>query len=192
MKVNRLLLILFTMTCLTGIYAQDSTSLKKIREFHLQFSGFQNISVQIKYKTQIGAKIFFKAGLIDLSFYQNETKSGQPTLTRTRQYSAGLELGIEFRTNLYKQFAFYHGPNIQFSYMGSETKTWFPDRTTGISMYSAGIPYTLGLLFNLKNHFYFSAEINPGIFYSTGTNNFESISIGFNNRYGALSLAYRL
>lgn len=192
MKVNRIYLVLFIVTTLMRVHAQDTTSMKKIKEFYLELSGFSNISVQIKYKTQIGAKTFFKAGLIDLSFYQNEIKSGPPILTRSRQYSGGVELGIEFRTNLYKQFAFYHGPNVQFSYQGTETTTWFPEKSTGSSMYRAGIPYTLGLLFNLKNHFYFSAEINPGIFYSTGTNNFDSFGIGFNNRYGALSLAYRL
>jgi len=183
----------FLIGLLINVKAQDSTSSKKIREFHMALSGFSNISTQIKYKTQIGAKRFFKVGLINLYYYENAVSNSGAANIKSRQFSAGLEVGLEFRTNLYNQFAFYHGPNMNFSYQGNETKTSSPYSSNGFSRYTVGIPYTLGLLFNIKNHFYFTAEINPGIYYSIQNNsNNSNFNVGFNNQLGSFALAYRL
>lgn len=193
MKTSHLLSVLFSLCLLFTASAQDSTSIKKIKEFHLAFSGFSNLSVQIKYKAQIKRKTFFKIGLINLSYSENS--SNNPTVpTKSRQYSGGVGIGLEFRSNLYKQFAFYHGPNVQAIYTGNEV-TQSP---SGSKFYNSSttimIPYTLGLLFNIKGPFYFSAEINPGITYMT-QNNFNgntSFNVGLGNQFGTLSLAYRL
>jgi hypothetical protein len=189
-------LVILTLS-LTKATAQDTTQ-RRIQEVYLSATDFSPLQLQIKYKTQLHKKTFLKVGLIDLGYFNNYNSSASPNGSSSRNinYSAGVLLGLEFRNNLYKKFAFYHGPNLNLSvnsYVTRITAPFLPTQTRTTTTYSAGIPYTLGVLFHLKSNFYLSAEINPGIQYTRlgSYNYYDNISFTFNNS-GLLSLVYRL
>jgi hypothetical protein len=187
-----------------SLSAQDSTKTKKITEYYISLANVSPLNVSIKYKRQLKNNLFFKVGLINLSVTENDNLPSISTSYPTHHLaiSSGLLFGLEFRKAITDKFTFYHGINLSFSYSTSISKTDNPNlplnerKTTSLS-YSGAIPYTLGLLFQLNKHFFLSAEINPNITFTTGTNSINnnrtfasSLSLGTN--YGVLSLVFRL
>ncbi len=178
------------------VSAQDSTR-GPIREFHLALTDLSPLNIQIKYKVQLRQKMFFKVGLINLAYFNNYNNNAQGgTATRNVNYSAGALAGLEFRSNLYNRFAFFHGPNLSFSTVTYVVKTTPPfsgTQTRTSTTYTAGLPYTLGLQFHLRSNFYLAAEINPVLQYTHlgGTTRYDNISFIATNA-GMLSLVYRL
>jgi hypothetical protein len=200
-KVITLSLLLLT---ITG-FGQDTATNKKIKEFYLGAGTFSPLAFHLKYKKQIGKRTFFKVGLIDLYGSTNlgQPHSSTPHITN-RNFSAGLETGIEFRKPLSNRFTFFHGPSIRYIYSGRYTTTHDPTipnnhQKSENSNHAFGIPYALGLLFNITNNLLVAAEINPGLFGSVdysksagrSTSSSPYLSFGFDNRYVLLSVAYR-
>ena len=203
--------IILTMLSLCTIFSmgQDSSKTKKNKEYYIGPSDISPLDISIKYKLQLKNKTFFKIGLIDLSARSNSVRPDVSTSfpTSTYNYSAGIEFGIEFRKLKTDKFTFYHGPNINFTYNMAISNTDNPalpkdQRESTNQTFNGGIPYTLGLLFQLNRHFFLSTEINPGIFITrtdrdNGTNslvNFSTTStnFSFSNNNAFLSIAYRL
>ena len=68
--------------------------------------------------------------------------------------------------------------------------------------HTGSIPYTLGLLFNMSSHILIAVEINPSINISQSNlkyginpslnSTYTNINFRFDNRYGLLSIVYRL
>jgi hypothetical protein len=191
-------------------FAQDTTKAdKKIREYALSLTSFSSMNVYIRYKRQIKGRTFFKVELINLSGSRSENKPEISSSYGSTQYnlSGGLQCGLEFRKSITNAFTFFHGPNIGlicFSNIAASDNPSIPaDETKSFSQnYSLGIPYSLGILFHLNNHFFMSAEINPAVSATWGfhknsqspsDNNTQfTTSFGFANSYGLLSLIYRL
>ncbi len=203
--VTVITLTIYTM-CAQG---QDTSALEKIKEFYLTPLDISPISVSMKYKQQLKEMSFFKIGLVNLSV--NSTTSYPTTSTsfvnRSLSFSAGMEFGLEFRKKISDRFTFFHGPNISFGYQTQVIKSDNPLLSKSQSKsksktYIMGIPYTLGILFQLNNHFLLSSELNPGFFinyneYNSGQDpfsNYTNISTNFNltNKLGIISLAYRI
>src|SRR3989304_5966006 len=203
--------IILTRVCISTICAsgQDTTKTKKIREYYFALAEYSIVNISIKYKRQLKNKTFFKIGLVNLSASGNSYIPNNSLSYRTQDYSvsAGLESGFEFRRTISDKFAFFHGPNASFiysiriSYVENPTLPQDQRKNT-FQSYTGGIPYTVGLLFHLNNHFLFSAEINPGLFFthqeadsgSYPSQNRTTYSADFRlaNKNGLLSVAYRL
>ncbi|MDX2172426.1 MAG: hypothetical protein SFY56_04855 [Bacteroidota bacterium] len=189
-------------------FGQDSVK-TRIKEYYLTLADFSPVTLQLKYKRQIGKKTYIKIGLVNLSAYSNEQQLENPNFfpTYNSGFSGGLELGIEFRKQLTKKFSVFHGPNLSFSYLQNMSKTLNPAIPTSqqksiSESYRGSIPYSLGILFNLNSNILVSAEINPNINYNYQTykngqnpqaNNIsQNINIGFDNRIVLLSIVYRI
>jgi len=203
--MNYLLKILTFLFVVQLGFSQDSSSVR-IKEYYLSMGTFSPVSAQLRYKRQIGKKMFFKLGLIDLSWSLNASQPSANYKSILSSRSAGLELGIEFRKNFGRGFAIFHGPNISVGYQNYTSNLadyTFPGNTviSKSETYTGRIPYSVGILFNLNTHLLVSAEISPGIYasfsesYTTenimDVNNSASIGFGFNNQYGIVSLVYR-
>ena len=206
--MKKLIVLIFICIFSLSSFGQDSVK-TRIKECYLTFADFSPVTLQLKYKRQIGKKTYIKIGLVDLSAYANEQQSQDPNHfpTYSLGYSGGLELGIEFRKQLTKTFSVFHGPNLSFIYRQSMSKLLNPaipqSKQKNISeTYRGSIPYSLGILFNLNSNILVSAELNPNINYNYQTykdgqnqqanNIFQNLNVGFDNRIVLLSIVYRL
>lgn len=200
------LLILFSFLANIGL-GQDT--IKKTKEYYLAVANFSPLNIQIKYKKQIGKKSFFKIGLINVSgaFSNQQPNNSTSFPTKTSNLSGGLQIGIEFRKQLTNKFTFFHGPNLNYVYSISTTRSLNPaipqrEQTNTLEDHTGSIPYTLGLLFNMSKHILIGAEINPSINISQSNSKYgnnpslnstyTNINFSFDNRYGLLSIVYRL
>ena len=200
------LLLLF---CFLANISLGQDTIKKTKEYYLAVANFSPLNIQIKYKKQIGKNSFFKIGLINMSgsFGDQQPNNSTSFPTKTSNLSGGLQIGIEFRKQLTDKFTFFHGPNINYVYYISTTHLLNPaipqrQQTNTSEEHTGSIPYTLGLLFNMSKHILIAAEINPSINISQSNskygNNaslnstFTIVNFGFDNRYGLLSIVYRL
>jgi hypothetical protein len=201
------LLILFSF--IANISLGQDTIKKKTKEYYLSIADFSPLNIHIKYKKQIGKKTFFKIGLINLSGNFNKQQPANTSVfpTSTSNLTAGLQIGLEFRKQLNEKFTFFHGLNLNYSYGISTLYILNPaipqrEQKSSYDTHTASIPYTLGLIFNMSKHVLISAEINPSVNFSrsSGSNSFNSnlknintaVNFGFDNRYGLLSIVYRL
>ena len=197
--VTALLLTLSTFTS----FAQDSTKSEgKIREYVLTLSNIAPLNVGIRYKKQTREKTFFKVGLVNLN---GSISNMDPFLStyfpfKLYNFSVGFELGFEFRKSLNNSFTFFHGPNVTLATTQRFRKYKDPSASlnnmqTIYQSNNLGLTYTLGILLHLKGHFFMSAEINPGVFYTysrqENTTDIHTQSIGFANSFGLISLVYR-
>jgi hypothetical protein len=114
--LKKLIILLLISTYSVSSFGQDS--INTINEFYLTIANFSPVNVHLKYKRQIGNKTFFKVGLVNLSASSNnqQYKNSSNFWTSTLSYSAGIELGIEFRKQLTKRFSLFHGPNLSCTY----------------------------------------------------------------------------
>ncbi|MBI2720820.1 MAG: hypothetical protein HYX39_01465 [Bacteroidetes bacterium] len=205
MKKHIILLFIFGLSLST--FAQDSVKIRS-KEYYLTLANFSPLTLQLKYKQQIGKKTYFKIGLVNLSASGNSQENSSPIYfpTYNSAYSAGLEVGIEFRKQLTTKFQVYHGPNISFSYRHSSSRLTDPaiprSQQKNISeSYKGSLPYSLGILFNINSNILISAELNPNITYSylyykngqepQSNRISQHISIGLDNRVVLVSLVYR-
>ena len=206
--IKKIIVLLFISSCSLYSFGQDSVK-TKIKEYYLTLADFSPVNLQLKHKRQIGKKTYFKIGLISLSAYGNSQHNQDPNYfpTTSSGYSAGIELGIEFRRQLTNRFSVFHGPNLNFSYYKSFSRSLNPAIPTNKQKntsenYRGAIPYSIGILFNLSSNILVSAELNPNINYNyqeykngqnqQSNNISENISIGFDNRIVLLSIVYRL
>ena len=206
--MKKLIILLFICSLSSSLFAQDTLK-SRIKEYYLTFADFSPLNLQLKYKRQISKNTFFKIGFINLSANGKSEKTNISTVFPTAyfEYSAGLEIGIEFRKHLNKRFSFYHGPNLSFSYNKNVTKVYNPlipsyQQKNTSQIYKGSIPYSLGILFNLNTNILVSAELNVSINYSYADNKFggnsqassvaQYYNIGFDNRLVLLSIVYRL
>lgn len=206
--MKKLIILLFICSLTSSLFAQDTLK-SRIKEYYLTFADFSPLNLQLKYKRQIRKYSFFKIGLINLSANGKSERTNISSVFPTSYfvYSAGLEVGIEFRKYVNKRFSFYHGPNLSFSYNKNVTKVYNPlipsDQQKNTSqIYKGSIPYSLGILFNLNTNILVSAELNVSINYSYADNKFggnsqssnvaQYYNIGFDNRLVLLSIVYRL
>jgi hypothetical protein len=204
---TKLVVIATFLTISTTVISQDSIK-PKINEYYLGLAGFSPLSIQLKYKRQIKEKTFFKVGLIELFASTNATGFSSTSQFKTTfwRYSAGLEIGIEFRKLISNRFSLYHGPNINYSYSRDQSRVFSPVLTqeqqkTSVTRNNFSLPYTLGLLFNITPNILISAEINPAISYAiidlkngqnpSVNNNEDYANFNFSNRLGLLSIVYR-
>lgn len=202
-----LTIMAFSTFCALG---QDSVKTEKIKEFYFSFANISNLSFSIKYKQQLINNIFFKTGAVNISAdgKNNLINNGSNYTYAIYFLSAGLECGIEFHKTIKEKFTFFHGPNISFTYYLSISEYDYPPQPYYVSrksitqIYYGGIPYTLGFLFQINNHFLLSTEINPGLFFAYSIYaqnpfpqyNYKDISANFRfaNSNGLLSIVYRL
>ncbi len=203
--VTVITLSIYTM-CAQG---QDTSASEKIKEFYLTPLDISPFSVSMKYKQQLREMSFFKIGIVNLSVntITNYSITSTSLANHSLLLSAGLECGLEFRKKINDRFTFFHGPNVSFAYQTLVIKSDNPllsksQSKSKLKTYIMGIPYTLGILFQLNNHFLLSSELNPGFLinyneYKSGQDPFSSymnISTDFNlsNSFGFISLAYRI
>lgn len=168
----KLIVSLLLLSIFIPSIAQDSSKVRLI-EFYLSVSNFSPLRLQLKYKQQISNHLFFKVGFVELSLTQSKTESTSSSTVfpfEALNYSGGLELGLEFRTNLTKKLSVFHGPNVSCAYFHHQTVLSDPSlspeqqkSTNASQLYS--IPYTLGLLFSLHPNLLLAAEVNPNVYY---------------------------
>lgn len=197
------LFLLITLTSVGKLFAQDTTKVRtKVREVYFSVSPL-SYSSSFQFKKQIGKKIFYKVGLVKLSAnsYTSFWAANKPS--KTDGYTIGLGIGLEFRKSINDRFLFFNGPGLVLSGNYSKSNYDFAylregrDTKTG----SLEIPYTLGLLIKLKDNFFLSGEINPGLEFSYSFKNSfnpkdndsssHSEKISVDTKSALLSLAYR-
>lgn len=208
-RYSLLYLTFFILSLSLYSFAQVDSTKTKTKEYYLTFSNFSPLSIQLQFKKQLSKKTYFRLSLVNLSYNEAFNGSADPNLFPTNQinYSGGIQLGIEFRKPLAKKFALFHGPNLRSIYNLSVTKYLDPavpseKQKNKSETLQVGIPYTLGIMFNITPNILIATEINPSInynynWYTNGQNSFKNygsgnISVGFDNRYALLSLVFRL
>jgi hypothetical protein len=190
MKVILLIFVAFV----NITFGQDLTS-EKNRELYLTLADFSPLNIHLKYKKQIKEHTYLKFGLVNLSGSHSKSSSDNSVSS----YSAGIEMGIEFRKTLTNEISFFHGPNIRYTYQMTTNK-FNADQKNSIENHGISIPYSLGILYNLTSHLLLSAEINPSLTFShaqvkndqilpNSTSN--GVNFSLDNRYGSLSLVFR-
>lgn len=197
---------LFVFLFVTGLaFGQDST-LRKNREFYFTLADFSPLSVEFKYKHQIGERTYLKFGLVNLSGSRISYIPNQPFNFKKTDwnYAAGIEMGIEFRKPLANKISFFHGPNLRYSYQNN-TRHIPNSITLPVTIekiveesHTISIPYSVGILFILRPKLLLAIEMNPAINFThtrsrNGSNTYNSNVFGANldNRYGLLSLGLR-
>ena len=199
-------LLLFTFSTFYA-YSQDSTKVKKKSEYFLTVSDFSPLSLALKYKKQIKNLRYFKLGIINLNASQSHYKpSSSSTFPFTRaNYSAGIEFGFEFRKNISGFLTFYHGINLNCTYIYNVEKIENPalpisERKSHYYTLSPGISYSLGLMGKITNNVLIAFDINPGVIFRYSENNYSdpynssvNTSVDFNleNDFVQLSLVFR-
>jgi hypothetical protein len=208
MKLKSIILSILSISTLFAM-GQETPKPAKTKEYYLAVVDISPINFSIKYKRQIKNRTFFKIGLVDLSASDQTVSSSLSSTysTGTSLYSAGLECGIEFRKPISDKLSFFHGPSLSYKYRIDISKTDNPalppdQRRFESQTMTPGVVYSLGLLFRFNDHFLMSAEINPYVSYSFRTFNSgpypqyntksNTANFGFSNRYGLLSIAYRI
>lgn len=144
-------------------FAQDTVKITpKITELGLTLNSISSISGGLNYKKQIGAKTFFNLGFVNLSASTRSDEDGVGNFKRTyRNYSAGLSVGLEFRTKINDRVSFCHGPNLSYSYYNDKEEKKdlnIPTSTATRLTNSFSIPYNFGFLFKISNHFLIGIE----------------------------------
>lgn len=196
------ILFIATLFASIAVFGQDSSATRN-REFYATLADFSPLNIHLKYKHQVGARTYLKFGLVNMSASRSEYLPGNPAAptTTATSISGGLELGIEFRKQLTGRLAFFHGPNLRYTYQTTttgSTSPLLPAQNNTTAGHSAAVPYTAGLLVNLTSNLLLAAEINPAVTFTrieatTGgtTNSSSSYGFSIDNRGGLLSLVMR-
>lgn len=174
---------------------QDDTT-GKTKEFFLSINDFSPVSISIAHKRQLKNNTFIKFGLVDLSL-KTSSYISKNAIRSTISYSIGIEGGAEFRKPVTENFSFYHGPGISITYGNSFSRIdTLALPAVQNPYYTGSIPYSLGMLIKIRDHFLISGEINPGVTIRynkfSGTNFNVSTDLNFSNRFAILSFVYRL
>lgn len=117
----------------------------------------------------------------------------------------GVGVGYEWRKDLNDKFAFYHGPNLVYSYYYNLLRNDNPSLTLEgrkIEKHQHGfrLPYNVGVLYKLSKNFLITAQLSPSvytIFSNTKTSNenltynHKSFGFRFDNLAGTIGLAVR-
>ena len=210
MKTILKIMVLFSSLNLTAqvdTLSLQNTSKSRIQEFYLTVADFSPFSIHLKYKRQIGSRTFLRIGLTNLSVFKQRQEHSNSTEFpfESSGYSAGAQIGIEFRKSLSNKFSVFHGPNLRYMYSNSTSRLFdpslSPNNQKNVSTRHLGsIPYSIGILFNITPNILISGEINPAISiqattYANGTSpklNSTSASFSFDNRFCLISIVYRL
>lgn len=188
------------------VIAQESSD--KSKEFYLTLPmpfDINTIYPEFSLKTQIKENFFLDYSLIDLSFRYG--KSGDNTNISFPQsyisYSGGFGIGFEWRKNISSKLQFYYGPGLYASYSQNISITENPglsidDRKQYNQKITFGIPFNIGLIYNVSDNIAFSAGINPSLSmnidnrkYSSVTSTTQSFGLSFNDQIASLSLIIR-
>lgn len=196
MKIISGILIIIISAISILAQAQEENTGEKTKEFFLSFTNLSPVSISIAHKRQLKNNTYLKFGLIDMSLQTNSNFS-KNSIRSSISYSVGMEAGVEFRKEITENFTFYHGPSVSVTYGNNISRI---DTLALASVqspsYTGAIPYALGMLVKLNDHFLVSAEINPGITitYRKFSSSSYNISTDFNfsNRFALLSFVYRL
>lgn len=188
------LLIIFSVASMR-MQAQEETS-EKTKEFSLAFDDFSPITLSIIHKRQLKNNTFLKIGLIDMSL-KTSSNFSKNSIRSAISYSIGTEAGVEFRKSITENFTIYHGPGISLTYGNYISRIdTLALATVQTPSYSGSIPYSLGMLVKINEHFLVAAEITPGItvlYRKFNSSNYTiSTELNFSNRFALLSFVYRL
>jgi hypothetical protein len=144
-------------------FAQDTLkTTPRITELGVTLNSILPISGSLNYKKQIGAKTFFKLGFVNLlAFNRTDENSVENFKEKFSIYSAGLSVGLEFRTKINNRVSFCHGSNLAYSYYNSKEEkkgSTIINSTITRQTNSFSIPYNFGFLFKINNHFLIGIE----------------------------------
>lgn len=150
-------------------FAQDTVkNTPRINELSLSLNNISPISIGIDYKRQIGTKTFFKLGFVNLSATNKANDNYYSTFKRTvSDYSAGLSIGLEFRTPINDRVSFFHGPNLSYSYYNFKEDIIDPNEFNSSAVarqsHYISLPYNFGFLFQIRNHFFIGLQANSSV-----------------------------
>ena len=202
------ILLMLVINLFTGKgYAQDTLPGKKTGEIYVGLNNLFPTDFSINWKKQLKNNLFFKLGLVELRYNIREENYKKTTYfpSSAGAFSSGIQAGIEFRKEISNVFTFFHGPDLGFTYQYTFVRSDNPGipeklRKDKTFSYHPGISWSFGFIFPLKNRFYLSSVISPGIRinyreYRSGayrSDNYETLSAGFGLKNSALvSLVYR-
>lgn len=201
MKITLIFLINAFVFCSDLSFGQDSTGSVTTKEYVMTLSRIAPMNFSFKYKRQLLEKIFLKVGLIDLEGTRITTIPARPDFfpTHYTTISAGIELGVEFRAALSEKLTFFHGPNIFFTDQILIQEIYNPalpssSRIVITNNYIFGLPYTVGAMIRIHDHFSISGELNPGfrVSYKSGSSgNVITSNFSLTSSSGIMSLVYQ-
>ncbi len=194
----------------TQLEAQESST-PKTKEYCFALpvpTDLSNLQLGFDYKVQLKNQTFLKLSALSLSFTDqvNDPTSSSEYRRESLAYSGGIGCGLEFRKELTDKFAFFHGPNIGFRY-NYDTHT---NNDPSLDLYSRKrstqsmhywVSYTLGFMYSISSHFLVSAQMYPGVFFTTSQHKYELIpsqnynsmtaGLSMSDNIGGISLIYR-
>jgi len=185
------------------VLAQESSN--KSKEFYftlpMPFS-ITTINPEFSLKTQVKDNFYIDYNLINLSFMYGKT--GDNTNINYAQshisYSGGIGIGFEWRKNISSKLQLYYGPGLFASYSESISIIENPglpieDRKQSNQRIEFGIPFNVGLIFNVSDRIAFSAGINPVLSmnidyrkYPSLTSTTQSFGFNFTDEIASVSL----
>ncbi|MDD3741006.1 MAG: hypothetical protein PHH30_07170 [Bacteroidales bacterium] len=186
--------------------AQESSN--KSKEFYFTLPmpfNITTINPEFSLKTQVKDNFYIDYNLINLSFRYGKT--GDNTNYNYAQsiisYSGGVGIGFEWRKNISSKLQLYYGPGLFASYFESISiieNSGLPidDRKQSNQQIEFGIPFNLGLIFNVSDKIAFSAGINPVLSmnidyrkYPSLTSTTQSFGLNFTDEIASVSLIIR-
>lgn len=201
MRKNTLFLAL-AFLCLTST-AQISET-KRQKQLFLGSTNLILSSPSVTLKKQLKKENrFFNIGLSDVSlnFESSEPRSSTDISINEMNASAAILLGLEFRKPINDDFTFFHGPGIRPRYTLEALRREDPlvplnQRTTYRHTYGISIPYTLGLMYQIKDKFGVSVDWSPSLYAehlrSDATGNKTSVGLSYFERSGRVSFYLNL
>ena len=178
---------------------------EKLSEIGLRFHNLDNFGLQLKNGSH---NLLFRYSLSIRTNNYNIVEDDYDQING--DYNLGLGFGLEKRINIYDNFQFIFGPNIELygSYNSSENKTELPTESISNSYrLSPSLGLIMGFNYIVNNHISITAEIIPSFIYrytysltentspiATSKDKTHTNSFGFNlsTSTASITVAYRL
>jgi len=184
------ILLVLTIILLNSLYSQERNTMKEVG---IYFSNFDAFGIRYKFGNE---KHMFRITALSLNFGDSKYKNINGTGVNQNETlgGIGLNVGLEFPTELTENFNFYYGGELSGSYSYNKSQRIGNDANKS-NYYRAGIGFVMGFSYRISSNILLSAEIVPCLNYSANTNNSSTTStrIGFdlNNNSAGITLSYK-
>lgn len=196
------ILLIISLSTGFNLNAQDST-FKKCNEIYLTTPSINLEGPGLKFKTQMKGDLFFRVGLLNLYIKSNNYPASNVNYPRREtNFGIGFNIGLEKRKMINNTFSFFYGLDFVteagYGFCKVENAFIAKEMRTEYKYYiNPGIGFGSGVLFNLNNHFFLGAVLNPQILFRyskdqeyLNLSDDDTEIIEYYNRYTGLSFDF--
>jgi len=171
-----------------NVFSQEP-SLANKREISISTNNPFAGTYDLNYKSEFKKDKFFTLGLVNFSSsYDKSIPSTSISFPESNlRLSGGFELGLEKRKPLSDNMEIFYGFDLRSSlyfYNDHQDDPNLPIdlRNTNRSTLSSGLGFNFGTIFQIKNNFFFAAELNPSFLYNYSINEIRGADVIIRDR----------